>query len=117
MIYKIGTMHEIPSLSCVLPSNVRAELLRCTAVLDYEYGEGRNYHQIGGYSLIVETAEDVSKIGSIIDVDHHPPEWVNRIDTYVTALYVLNDDYAVVLFVPLSAAPETILNELEEESK
>ena len=117
MIYTIGTAREIPSLPCTLPHSVRKELLRCTAVLDREYGENRNYHQTGGYSVIVETMEDISNIKPTLNLDAHFPEWVDRFDSYAAALYLLNDDFSVVLFVPLVIAPETILNELEEDSK
>ena len=117
MVYTIGTTREIPSLPCALPQSVRKELLRCTAVLDQEYGEDRNYRQTGGYSVIVETVEDVSSIRPTLDIDTHFPEWVDRYDSYAAALYVLNDDFSVVLFVPLAIAPKTILNELEEDAK
>ena len=117
MVYIIGTTREIPSLPCTLPESVRDELLRCTAVLDREYGEDRNYHQTGGYSVIVETMEDVSSITPTLNLDTHFPEWVEKVDRYAAALYLLNDDFSVVLFVPLAIAPKAILNELEEEVK
>ena len=47
----------------------------------------------------------------------HFPEWVEKVDRYAAALYLLNDDFSVVLFVPLAIAPKAILNELEEEVK
>ena len=117
MVYTIGTAREIPSLPCILPQSVRKELLRCTATLDREYGEDRNYHQTGGYSVIVETKEDVSGIMPTLNFDTHFPEWVDRFGDYAAALYLLNDDFSVVLFVPLEIAPKAILNELEEELK
>ena len=117
MVYTIGTTREIPSLPCILPQSVRKELLRCTAVLDREYGEDRNYHQTGGYSVIVETREDVSGIMPTLNFDTHFPEWVEKVDRYAAALYLLNDDFSVVLFVPLEIAPKTILNELEEDAQ
>ena len=117
MIYTIGTAREIPSLPCTLPRSVRKELLRCTAALDREYWEGRDYHQTGGYSVIVETMEDISNIRPTLNLDAHFPEWVDKVDRYAAALYLLNDDFSVVLFVPLAIAPKTILNELEEAVK
>ena len=114
MVYTIGTTREIPSLPCTLPQNVKKELLRCTAVLDREYGEDRDYHQTGGYSLIVETVEDISSIRPTLDLEAHFPEWADRYGNYAAALYLLNDDFSVVLFIPLAIAPKSILNELEE---
>ena len=117
MIYTIGTAREIPSLPCMLPRSVQRELLRCTMALDREYGEDRDYHQTGGYSVIVETDEDVSSIKPMLNIDAHFPEWVDKVDRYAAALYLLNDDFSVVLFVPLAIAPKTILNELEENAQ
>ena len=117
MVYTIGTTREIPSLPCILPRSVRKEMLRCTVALDREYGEGRDYRQTGGYSVIVETEEDISNISPTLNLDAHFPEWVDKVDRYAAALYLLNNDFSVVLFVPLAIAPKTILTELEGNSK
>ena len=69
----------------------------------------------GGYSLIAETLEDVNQIRAIIDFEQHLPEWVDRLDgDYLSALYLLNDDYSIVVFMPTAIAPETLLHELED---
>ena len=66
---------------------------------------------------IAETIEDVLQFKEIVDYDTHPCEWATKIgkDTgYVSALYLLNDDFVVVLYLPQSIAPEAILKDLEE---
>ena len=86
-------------------------------MLDAEYGEGRNYYVVGGYSIIAETREDVLQFKEIIDYDAHPCEWATKLgkDTgYVSALYLLNDDFVIVVYLPQAIAPEAILKDLEE---
>jgi hypothetical protein len=49
-----------------------------------------------------------------VDFTTHPCEWVDRIGDYIAAMYLLNDDYSIVLFIPVAITPEIILNELED---
>lgn len=115
MLYRIGTVSEIRSLRNRFSIEVLGQLFVCTAILDDAYGEERDYLQSGGYSLIAETAEDVLGIREIIDLDAHPCEWVDRLDEeYLSALYLLNDDFSVVVFMPVAVAPPALLKELED---
>ena len=114
MLCKVGTVRDIASLPISLPKNVYEELLRCTLVLDMEYGANRDFMESGGYSLIVENAEDMQKAKDIIDFDYHYPEWVDRHGSYLAALYLMNDDYSIVLFSPLTVAPKAILDDMED---
>lgn len=113
LTYKVKTMADVVSLPCKLPQAVRDELIRAAAVLDYEYGENRDDAD-GGYSLIVQSLDDLAEAKSFVDFEHHPPEWVNRFDSYAAALYVLTNDLTVTLFVPLDIAPESIAKEMNE---
>lgn len=118
MLYQIGTERELSMLENKLPERVMAELQHCTIVLDVEYGRERDYLEEGGYSLVVETVEDLAEVKKVIDYDTHPCEWATRVGRgtgYISALYLLNDDYSVMLFLPLEIAPETILRDLEED--
>lgn len=117
MLYRIGTQKEIPSICSKLPECAARELLRCTAVLDTEYGENRNYLESGGYTLILEEAKDLTELRKIINYDTHPCEWANRIGEageYISALYLLNDDFSVVALLPSVIAPDAILKDLED---
>lgn len=120
MIYKIGTTSEIPSLASALPKSVLDKLYFCTVTLDDAYGAARNYYRTGGYSIIAETAEDLVAVRSIIDFYDHSCEWADRISSipeYLSALYLLNDDYSIVLFMPISIAPPVLLEELTDENE
>lgn len=114
MLYRIGTGREIAALQGTFSPAVIAHLQYCIDILDDAYGVDRDYLQYGGYSLLAETSDDIPGIREILDLDKHPCEWVKRLDgEYLSALYLLNDDYAVVVFLPVALAPLTLLNELE----
>ena len=116
MLYRIGTQKEIPSICSKLPECAIAELCRCTTTLDIEYGAERNYLEAGGYTLILEETKDLKELRKIINYDTHPCEWANRIGEageFISALYLLNDDFSVVVLLPTVIAPNAILNDLE----
>ena len=51
----------------------------------------------------------------VIDLNTHPCEWADRLDDeYLSALYLLNDDFSVVVFMPITVAPPALLKELED---
>ena len=115
MLYRIGTVKEIRPLYGKFPEDVIEQLHYCTRTLDAAYGPDRDYLQSGGHSLIAETADDLSVIREIIDFDTHPCEWVDRLDgDFLSALYLLNDDFSVVVFMPIAIAPSALLSELED---
>lgn len=117
LLYRIGTQREIPPMRSKLPECAIAELCRCTATLDIEYGAKRNYLESGGYTLILEEAKDLAELRKIINCDTHPCEWANRIGEageFISALYLLNDDFSVVVLLPSAIAPDAILKDLED---
>lgn len=117
MLYKIGTEKEVASIESLFPTKVTEAILTGAIVRDSEYGENRDYIEEGGYSIIVETISDLRELKKIIDYDTHPCEWAVTIpkDTgYICALYILNDDYTIDVFMPLAIAPEAILEDLED---
>lgn len=113
MLYRIGTIQEIPKLTCKLPERVLTEIFQGLVVLDAEYGEDRNYLESGGYTIIAEKIEDISKI----PINISTPEWVTKISStdFLSALYILNDDFSVMLYLPEAIAPESIINVLEDQ--
>lgn len=117
MLHKIGTLKELDAMTLTLPECVMTELTQDIAILDCEYGENRVWSQEGGYSAIMETTEDVTMFKNIVDYDTHPCEWATKLGRnsgWLSALYLLNDDYAVMAFMPVAIAPKAILADLEE---
>lgn len=118
MLHKIGTLKELDAMELTLPECVITELTRDIAILDCEYGENRNWFETGGYSAIMESVADLSAFKEIVDYDNHPCEWVTKLGRnsgWLSALYLLNDDYAIMAFMPVGIAPNVILKDLEDE--
>lgn len=115
MLYRVGTKEEIPILVGRIPDRVLEEIVRGTAILSADYGEKRNYLESGGYSLILDKSEDFLAVWEIIDSDY-PFEWATRIGKteWASVLYVLNNDFSLVLYAPVAILPTNILDELED---
>ena len=116
MLYTLGTANELSLLPSHLPQGLRTEVLTGLVVLDAEYGENRNYYESGGYSVIAETALDIPGLKAIIDYEKHPCEWATKIGRtgFVSALYILNNDFSIMVYLPQAIAPTAILSELED---
>ena len=115
MIYTIGTTAEIPTLPSHLPEKLVTEIFQGLVILDAEYEPTRNYLEIGGYSIIAETKADISNF-THINLHTRPPEWATFIDKtcYISALYIMNNDFSIMVYMPTNIMPEIIRKELEE---
>ena len=116
MLHKIGTLKELDATELTLPECVMTELTRDIAILDCEYGSQRIWSESGGYSMVVETAEDLPEFTKIVDVERHPCEWATRLGRnsgWLSALFLFGDDYAIMAFMPIAIAPKAILADLE----
>lgn len=117
MLYRIGTKQEADSLRSQLPPAVAEKLLRSISLLDAWYGSARDYLEIGGYSILIEEVEDIAELKTIIDIDNHPCEWCSRVSAdgeYLYAIYLLNDDFTITVFMPTAIAPDSIFKDLED---
>ena len=116
MLYRIGTKKELSSSGLKLPTKVRTEVFVGVSILDCEYGEDRNYLESGGFSLIAEAPEDIPAIKNYVDYEKHPCEWTTRIGNtgYISSLFVLNNDFSIIVYMPQEIAPQILLNELED---
>lgn len=116
MLYTIGTTAEIPTLPSHLPEKLVTEIFQGLAILDCEYEPTRNYLEIGGYSVILETPLDIQQFRHIINLETREPEWATFIGNtgYISALYIMNNDFSIMVFMPLSISPNIIRKELEE---
>ena len=116
MLYTIGTANEVTLLPSHLPQELVTEVLTGLVVLDAEYGESRNYYEYGGYSVIAETIEDIPGLKAIIDFEKHPSEWATRIGGtgYISALFIMNNSFSIMVYLPQACAPTAIISELED---
>ena len=113
MLYRVGNVADALSLDGIVPDDVHNDIVRGLSILDDEYGANRNCSTDGGYALIAKTSDDVQQAFRIIG--ERPFEWIVKlgVSDWVSILYLLGDDFAVVLYAPESAMPIEMLNKLE----
>ena len=113
MLYRVGNVADALSLDGIVPDDVHNDIVRGLSILDDEYGANRNCSTDGGYALIAQTKEDVCQAPRIIG--ERPYEWVIKLGAsgWTSTLFLLGDDFAVVLYAPESAMPIEMLNKLE----
>ena len=101
-----------------IPKEVVAKVVEIAAILDDNYGDARDDHDLGGYILIAEVVEDVETIKELIDFQDTLPEYVDLIscdngDSYTNTLMILSSDYSISLLIPLKLTPKELLNYME----
>ena len=119
MLYRIGTEQEVAAMKDKLPAQVYEDLLTGIIVLESEYGSGadRDYTMVGGYSVVLENQEDLADFKRIINYEENPCEWAVRESRgcgYLNALYIINDDFSIMVYMPIAIADEIILRDLED---
>ena len=114
MLWRIGNVSEALNLKDVVPDDVHNDIVRDLVILDDEYGKERNYLVDGGYTLIADTKEDVLMALKVVGEDR-PCEWVIRLGTsgWTNTLFLLGDDFGVVLYALESVLPAALLNQME----
>ena len=112
----LGTVKECEALRGKLPERVYEEILRGVAVLSAEYGENRDYFETGGYSLVADTEKDLCWARRLFDERIHACEWSTRLGNsgYVSSLYLLNNEFSVMLYTKESIASKNVLDNLED---
>ena len=105
MLYRLSTTADLSTL----PSNhpIFAELLTKLRVMEQT---GAN-----GYILVAETTKDLEQVRAIVNFDTHLCEWTEYVGEnrqYVMAVYQLNNDFGVDLYLPLAITPDSIKEEL-----
>lgn len=116
MLYRIGHKKDVYSCGCKFPKRALQEVYAGLLILDEEYGYDRNWELEGGYSILVELPEDLEAVKTYVDWDRHPPEWVTRISytKIISALFIMNNDFSIMVYMPQEIAPQTLLDELED---
>lgn len=115
MYHCLGTTAECTALEGKIPITVLGEVVRGLAVLESDYGTDRNIFESGGYSLIVHTASDLEQARDLFDDRTHSCEWATTLGDsgFCSALYLLTDDFSVMLYIPIELANPDILENLE----
>lgn len=120
MVYKLGNVSDMDRLPPMDPKlwNV---LFEYTSVLSNEYGEDRNVDSDdGGYVLYVMPGTPVEEIKAYFDYSAATIEYVDMFPwtspPTCGGMYLLHNEFAVVVVVPIAEAPLEISNMFEERN-
>lgn len=113
MIYKIGTIADLNSLP-LLDDTTLELLYHHASVLTTEYGANRNVDEDdGGFVLFAPPGTSNKDIKAFFDISEHTLEYVNTYGSLCEAVYLTNNDFAVVIVMSIADAPTEIRNEID----
>ena len=110
MVYKLGTIDDMKILPQLEPS-LRDYIKYLLLVLDTEYSSDRDIdNNDGGYVVFVTEDTPMNEIKEVFDYTKHTVEYVEVGEAYSTAVYMLNNEYTVMLIIPTEELPEELRN-------
>jgi hypothetical protein len=115
MIHKLGNICDVTKLKHINLS-VKEALLDYTSVLTNFYGEDRDIdNDDGGYVLYAERGTTLEELETYFDYSRYLLEFAEGSDSgeVITAVYLLGNDYGVVIVIHKDDAPEEYLKEME----
>lgn len=117
MIYKLANRQEVEELTNLSPM-VKETLLKYTGILADEYGAEREVdHYMGGYVLYCESGTSAEELIGVFDYREHLLEWIEWGSNFCVALFLLTDDYGVMLVMAKEDAPKEILQAIQEDDQ
>jgi len=118
LLHKFGTLQELKRKASLFPERLVRECAACIKILNQSYGEERNYFMTGGYVIVAENENDLLPLQEIVDYERRPCEFVFRVGNtaYLSVLYLLGDDFGIVVFLPLEIATDEMLKFKKEGS-
>ena len=93
MMTIIGTKQQAVKQRNALSKEAYELLVQTVAILDDNYGSQRDYTKVGGYCIIADGKESLDITEEMI------PEWEEVYADVIVRLYLLGDDFAIVLFM------------------
>ena len=115
MVYKLGTLSELSKLPS-MDEKICERIAENLGVLDDNYGSNRDVDKNnGGYVLYAEPETKDTEVLSWFDYEEYVPEYVDLIESepkYYCSLYLISDDYGIVIFTALADTPESVTDEI-----
>ena len=108
MVFKLGTIDDMKMLPQLEPS-LRDYIKYLLLLLDSEYGTDRDIdNNDGGYVVFVTGNTSDDEIIEVFDYTKHTVEYVEVGEVYSTAVYLLNNEYTVMLIMPTNELPDEL---------
>ena len=113
MVYKIGNISDLASIA-ISDSKAYELLSQYARLLSYEYGEDRNVDtDDGGYVLYATPGSSSEDIKAYFDYTKHVVESADRFGSLVVAMYILHNEYVVLIVMSEDDAPAEIIKEID----
>lgn len=115
MVYKIGGLDDLARIP-IIAEEAKEYLYHYASVLSVEYGDGRDIDKdLGGYILYVVPGTTDDEIKAYFDYTQNEIDIVDSNGNFCSALYILGDDYGVVIVVSIEDAPYEIKKEINNK--
>ena len=113
MVYKIGNISDLESIA-ITDENAYALLSQYARLLSYEYGENRNIDMDDGGVVLYATPGTKSEdIKAYFDYSKHTVESVDRFGSLVVAMYILHNEYVVLIVMSEAGTPAEMIKEID----
>jgi hypothetical protein len=118
MIIKIGTYAEAMKYKNELPTAIFNIAKQMADILDENYGADRDIdNEDGGYILIINHPTDLITLVTdyqlnILDDGSEYVDEINTEPSYLSLLFIRNNEFAIALLMPKSFAPDIVLEDL-----
>ena len=115
MVYKLGNVKDIEKVPVIEGDTYKA-LYKYLNILESEYGKDRDLDEDdGGYVLYAERGTTTDELETYFDYSRYLLEFAECSDSgeVITAVYLLGNDYGVVIVIHKDDAPEEYLKEME----
>lgn len=117
MVYKIGNVSDLAKIPMV-SDKAKEILYHFARVLTTEYGKDRNNDtDDGGYILYALPGTDVKEIKDRFDYTQNILEYGEAFEDVCYAVYILAQDYGVVIVMSTADMPEEILKEINNKGE
>ena len=112
MVYKIGNISDLASIA-ISDSKAYELLSQYARLLSYEYGEDRNIDtDDGGFVLYCTLGTNSEDIKACFDYTKHVAESADRFGSLVVAMYILHNEFVVLIVISEDDAPAEIIKEI-----
>ena len=112
MVCKIRNVEDLSSVP-IASEEAKETLYHFAKVFTYEYGGNINFE--GGYILFVTHGSNAEDIKQHFDYSQNDLEYGSISDEVCYAIYVISDDYSIVIVSSKEDMPYEILAEIEKE--
>lgn len=117
MVYKIGSTADLANIAITV--NEALQVIRHYAeILTTEYGADRNVDtDNGGYILYATPNTSYDEIKSLFDYTQYLAESVQISGNVCATVYILSNDYGVVIVMSANDTPPEILKEINNTTE